>query len=68
MFTQRNCIFGFLLVLAAMPLIWLNADQHAGEKLLRWKASAAQKSSQSVLPAGVTRRTEATPEIALPIA
>ena len=59
MVTRRQIIFGALLVIAAMPLVWLTADQNAGDKLLRWTTSASNKISMRDLPAGFARTVPA---------
>ncbi len=59
MATRRQIVFGALLVIAAMPLIWLTADQNAGDKLLRWTTSASNKTSMREMPSGAPHRSEA---------
>ncbi len=68
MITRRQFVFGSLVVIAAMPLVWLTADQNAGDKLLRWTTSASNKTSLRELPANLPRRTEAPLEIIRPAA
>ncbi len=60
MVTRRQVIFGFALVLAAAPLVWLTTDASAGDKLLRWTSSASNKTSMHELPPGLPRRTYST--------
>lgn len=43
--TRRQFIFLFLVLLAAAPLVWLNVDPNAGDKLLRWTNNTPQRSA-----------------------
>ncbi len=63
MLTRRQIVLGSLVVIAAMPLIWLTADQNAGDKLLRWTSSASNKTSMSDLPSAMPHRSEAPIEL-----
>ncbi len=60
MVTRRQMVFGFALILAASPLVWLSTDASAGDKLLRWTSSASNKTSMRELPPGLPRRTDST--------
>lgn len=41
---KRQIFFGGLVVMAAMPLVWLSVDDDAGDKLLRWTGNAGTRS------------------------
>jgi hypothetical protein len=40
------CVFAMGLVLAAAPLLWLDLDPNAGDKLLKWTSKSNAYSSQ----------------------
>gem|GEM_PF-2379105 len=41
--TRRQLVFFGLFLLAAAPLVWLNVDPHAGDRLLRWTSNTPQR-------------------------
>jgi hypothetical protein len=43
--TKRQFVFLVLFLLAAAPLVWLNVDAKAGEKLLRWTSDTPQRAT-----------------------
>jgi hypothetical protein len=45
MLTKRHIALAAAAALAAVPLIWLNLDPNAGDKLLRWFSKASAKAA-----------------------
>jgi hypothetical protein len=43
--TRRQIILFVLAALAALPLLWLNIDPDAGQKLLQWTSASGQRLS-----------------------
>jgi hypothetical protein len=43
MSNRRISFFAFGLMLAAAPLLWMDLDPRAGEKLLRWTGNGPQQ-------------------------
>jgi hypothetical protein len=43
--TRRQLVFFVFFLLAAAPLVWLNIDPHAGDRLLRWTSSTPQRTA-----------------------
>ena len=40
---RRQYVFLVLFLMAAAPLVWLNVDPHAGDRLLRWTSNTPQR-------------------------
>jgi hypothetical protein len=65
--TRRQFVFLVLFLMSAAPLVWLNVDPHAGDRLLRWTSNTPQRAvmanaTQPIAKSGDTNRNTALPQ------